>query len=110
VQDANAAVEIVEVRFYFRIRVDSLKHTLACVSCYSSPHPGLLKVSRGTLWSCTRVDSVKVIDVKHISAVIAMVPHRPFPGDELECFFLVEKPGLDATAIGGIDEQTMNVD
>jgi hypothetical protein len=111
VQDTDAAVEIAEVRFYFRIKVNSLEHTLALVSCYSSPHPGLLKASRGTLWSCTQVESVKVIDVKQISAVVAMVPHQPFPGEEGEGrFFLVEKPGLDCSYIGGIDEQTMDVD
>lgn len=106
-------MEIAEVRFYFRIRVNlnSLEHTLACVSCYSPPHPGLLQASRGTLWSCTRLESIKVIDVKHISAVVAMVPHRPFSGEEGEGrFFLVEKPGLDTSHIGGIVEQAMDVD
>lgn len=104
-------MEIAEVRFYFRIRANSLEHTLAFVSCYSPPHPGLLEASQGTLWSCTRVGSVKVIDVKHISAVVAMVPHQPFPGEEGEQrFFLVEKPGLDSSYIGGIYEQAMDVD
>jgi hypothetical protein len=46
--------------------------------------------------------------VKHISAVVAMVPHQPFPGG-VECFFLVQKSGLDARTIGGIDEQ-MTID
>jgi hypothetical protein len=100
-------VEIAEVRFYFRISVNAVEHTLAFVSCYSPPHSGLLKASQGTLWSCTRIESVRVIDVKHISAVVAMVPHQPFPGDKR--FFLVEKPGLDTSYIGGIDEQ-MDVD
>lgn len=106
-------MEIAEVHFYFRIKAnsESLEHTLAFVSCYSPPHPGLLNASQGTLWSCTRVESVKVIDVKHISAVVAMVPHQPFQGEEGEGrFFLVEKPGLDSSYIGGIDEQSMDVD
>jgi len=51
---------------------------------------------------------VKVIDVKSISAVVAMVPHQPFPGEER--FFLVEKPGLDTTTIGGIEEGMMDID
>jgi hypothetical protein len=55
------------------------------------------------------VESVKVIDVKHISAVVAMVPHQPFQEEEGR-FFLVEKPGLDSNYIGGIDEQAMDVD
>jgi hypothetical protein len=104
-------VEIAEVHFYFRITANSLEHTLAFVSCYSPPHPGLLEASQGTLWSSTRLGSVKVVDVKHISAVVAMVPHRPFSGEEEEeRFFLVEKPGLDSSYIGGIHEQAMDVD
>jgi hypothetical protein len=37
-----------------------------------------------------------------------MVPHEPFPGEK--CFFLVEKPGLDVTTMGGKDEEMMDVD
>ena len=81
--------------------------TLSFISCYSQPHEGLLQASRSTLWSCTR-GVTKVIDVKSISAIIAMVPHQPFPG--VEHLFLVEKPGLDSTTIRGIDEEMMDVD
>jgi hypothetical protein len=105
VQGTN--VIIAEVHFYFRIMLGSQNLTLACISCYSQPHEGLLKASRGTLWSCTH-GVTKVIDVKSISAVVAMVPHQPFPGEER--LFLVEKPGLDTTTIGGIDEQMMDID
>lgn len=100
-------VEIAEVRFYFRISSGPRDLTLACVSCYSPPHEGLLQASRGTLWSCTRSEVAKVIDIKSISAVVAMVPHQPFPGEDR--FFLVEKPGLDTSTIGGIDEGMMDL-
>ena len=106
-QGANAIVEIAEVLFYFIITINQ-DVTLACVSCYSQPHQDLLKASQGTLLSCTHQRTVKVIDVKSISAVVAMVPHQPFPGEEH--FFLVEKPGLDTTTIGGKDEEIMDVD
>jgi hypothetical protein len=103
-------VEIAEVRFYFRITTgpQAQELTLACVSCYSSPHEGLLQASRGTLWSCIHPEVTKVIDVKSISAVVAMVLHQPFPGEER--WFLVEKPGLDTLIIGGIDEEMMDLD
>jgi hypothetical protein len=108
VQGANSVVEIAEVLFYFIISGTIDRDlTLACVSCYSQPHQDLLKASQGTLLSCTRQGTVKVIDVKSISDVVAMVPHQPFPGEER--FFLVEKPGLDTT-IGGNDEEIMDVD
>jgi hypothetical protein len=83
--------------------------TLACVSCYSQPHADLLQVSRNTLWSCTHQEAVKVVDVKSITAVVAMVPHEPFAVGE-QHFFLVEKPGLDTAIIGGNDEELMDVD
>ena len=100
-------VIIAEVHFYFRITVGSQDLTLEFISCYSQPHKGLLQASWSTLLSCTR-GVTKVIDVKSISAVVAMVPHQPFPG--VERLFLVEKPGLDSTTIGGIDEEMMDVD
>ena len=103
-QGANPIVEIAEVLFYFIITINQ-DVTLACVCSYSQPHQDLLKASQGTLLSCTRQGTV---NVKSISAVVAMVPHQPFPGEE--CFFLVEKPGLDTTTIGGKDEEMMDVD
>jgi hypothetical protein len=63
------------------------------VSVYSPPDVKLLEDSHYTLWSCTyQGDSaVKVIDVKAIAAVIAMVPHQPFPDATVGRFFVVEK-------------------
>jgi hypothetical protein len=101
-------VEFAEVCFYFMITVKSQDIALACVSCYSRPHEGLLQASRATLWSCTRHGPTKVIDIKSILAVVAMVPHQPFPGEER--LFLVEKPGLDTTTIGGKDEEMGDMD
>lgn len=101
-------MEIAEVLFYFIITINNKDLTLACVSCYGQPHKYLIKASQGTLLSYTHHGVVKVIDVKSISAVVAMVPHQPFPGEDR--FFLVEKPGLDTTTIGGKDEEMMEVD
>ena len=76
------------------------------VSLYSPPYPGLLEQSCYTLWSCTHSGDVglKVIDIATIESVVAMVPHQPVPGDIVECFFVVEKPGLDVARLGGITE------
>lgn len=73
------------------------------VFSYSSPHAGLLGLSYHTLWSCTNQGdaSLKVIDVKSIAAVVAMVPHQPFAEDPIQRFFVVEKPGLDVASLGG---------
>jgi hypothetical protein len=45
-----------------------------------------------------------VIDVKEIAAVIAMVPHQPFPDATVGHFFVVEKPGLYVAWLGGSTE------
>jgi hypothetical protein len=106
-QGGNGMTEVAEVRFYFVLTIGTQDLILACVLCYSKPHEGLLQASQGTLWSCTCQGTIKIIDVKSISAVVAMVPHQPFPGEE--CFFLVEKPGLDITTIGQNNEETMDM-
>ncbi len=99
---------LAEVCFYFIITVKSQNIALACVLCYSWPHKGLLQASRATLWSCTCHGPTKVINIKSILAVIAMVPHQPFPRDKR--LFLVEKPGLDMTTIEGKDEEMGDMD
>ena len=68
------------------------------------PHQELLELSYNTLLSCTLEMEVKVIEVQSICAVVAMVPHHPFP-EELR-YFVVEKPGLDVTSLGGVTEAT----
>jgi hypothetical protein len=88
--------------------IGDTEKTLAMVSMYSPPHDLLLTLSYNTLWSCTYQGnrSLRVIDAKLIAAVVAMVPHQPFPEDSssVERFFVVEKPGLDVSSLGGVTE------
>ena len=88
--------------------IDDTEKTLAMVSIYSPPHALLLTLSYNTLWSCTYRGnhSLRVIDVKSIAAVVAMVPHQPFSENSSpdERFFVVEKPGLDVSSLGGDTE------
>lgn len=80
---------------------------LALVSLYSPPHAGLFEASNGTVLSCTYrgVANIKVINISSIVSVVAMVPHDPFPnGDRQEQYFVAEKPGLEATVLGGFVE------
>jgi hypothetical protein len=88
------------------VAIGNAKKTLVMVSVYSPPHVELLTLSYHTLWSSTYQGDVSliVIDVKSITAVVAMVPHQPFPGDSVERFFVVEKPGLDVASLGGSTE------
>jgi hypothetical protein len=50
--------------------------------------------------------ALKVVNAKTIDAVVAMVPLSPenFTGDTTGWFFVVEKPGLDVSHMGGNDE------
>jgi hypothetical protein len=74
------------------------------ISLYSHPHRELYEFSFHTLLSCAPTGGIWVIDAKSILSVVAMVPHLPFPGDILERYFVVEKPGLDVACLGGVVE------
>ena len=41
--------------------------------------------------------------VKSVMSVVGMAPHYPFPG-ALDRYFVIEKPGLDTTFLGGVAE------
>ena len=79
---------------------------LALISVYSPPHAGLFEASNGTVLSCTYHGDarLKVIDISSIVSVVSMIPHNPFAnGDTQEQYFVAEKPGLEATVLGGIE-------
>ena len=75
------------------------------MSIYSSPNEALLKDSQNTVWSCEYQgdEALKVIDIRAITAVVAMVPF-PGPGVLQGKVFVVEKPSLDVAHLGGNDE------
>ncbi|KZS87307.1 hypothetical protein SISNIDRAFT_419766 [Sistotremastrum niveocremeum HHB9708] len=103
---ASNQIIIAEVQYYFQLPVKGVEQTVALVSIYSPPHPTLLAHSHQTLWSSTYQgrSALAIYNVKQIASVVAMVPHKPFPGDPTARFFLVEKPGLDVAHMGGRDE------
>lgn len=72
---------------------------------YSDVDRNLLKASYGTLLSLSYSgdQSIAVIDVKMIEAVVAMVPHFPY-GNHIQKYFVVEKPGLAVASLGGVIE------
>jgi len=77
--------------------------TVAMISVYSRPDPELLQRSTQTVWSCKHEgeQALKLVDVKSIQSVVAMIPHRPTlpSGVEEERFFLLEKPGLGLVTV-----------
>ena len=87
--------------------VDGEEMTLAILSMYSSPSQELLQASYHTLWSCTYQGDMGlvIVDVKSITAVVAMIPNGPnFPGGMADQFFVVERPGLDVAHMGENNE------
>ncbi|KAG2741861.1 hypothetical protein P692DRAFT_20879761 [Suillus brevipes Sb2] len=71
----------------------------------TEPHPDheLLELSFHAASSCKQIEGdIRVIDVKSITDVIGMVPHRPTlpSGVTEDRYFLVEKPGLDIATFG----------
>jgi hypothetical protein len=77
---------------------------VAVISLFSLPDNELLELSSHVVASCTYYgdDDIRVIDIKSITDVVAMVPHRPrLPSGVVEDrFFMVEKPGLDVASFG----------
>jgi hypothetical protein len=98
-------IRFAEIYYYFRSVIGETEMSLAIVSLYSLPHKDLLESSYHTLLSCSYLGdtSLCVINVKSIMSVVAMAPHQPFPGT-LDRYFVVEKPGLDITVLGGVAE------
>ena len=99
---------LAEVYFFIHIRHNGEELGLALVSLYSNPDIDLLCLSHDALWSCEyQGDSaLKVIDVRIIKSVVAMIPHSPAIGGQeaRDRFFLVEKPGFDVALIAGTEE------
>jgi hypothetical protein len=98
------------VLYYLLLPVTQVQRTaVAVVALYSLPHARLLELSSDTLMSCTHLGDagIKVIEVKSITAVIAMVPHQPrLGGDPPELrYFVVEKPGEDVAQLAGAIEE-----
>ncbi|TBU45493.1 hypothetical protein BD309DRAFT_860050, partial [Dichomitus squalens] len=107
-----------EVQFFFRLQrmredggTDDVDMTLAMVSKFTAPDAAIVRESYGTLLACRYQGeaSRKVIDVKEIASVIAMVPLPP-RREEAEDpraaelysnrFFVMEQLGFDSSCIG----------
>jgi hypothetical protein len=92
-----------EIQFFFQATINDSTKTLALVSNYSPPNLDLLRQSYKTLWTChyQGAEDIRVIDVKNIHSVVAVVP---FPFNQQK-FFICEKIGLEVTTLGGIEEE-----
>ena len=98
-------VHIGEVQFYFRSNHSGAERAYALVSVWSEPDQRLLRESANTVYSCAYVgqSDLRVIHVKAIASVVAMVPMTPRDGDRSSRFFFLEKPRLEITHLGDVD-------
>jgi hypothetical protein len=82
-----------------------MERAYALVSVWSDPDMDLLRESSETVYSCRyRGDAcLRVIDVKTITSVVAMIPMTPRDADSSTHFFLLEKPGLEIQRLGDIN-------
>ena len=89
------------MQFYFRSNHSSTERAYALVSVWSEPDTDLLRESVNTVYSCVYMgeEDLRIIDVKAIVSVVAMVPMTPHNRDQSAQFFLLEKPGLAITQL-----------
>ncbi|KAF8260469.1 hypothetical protein EI94DRAFT_1610749 [Lactarius quietus] len=92
------------IKFFFWSEHSGVVHTYALISVWSEPDATLLQESVNMVYSCAysaKMD-LRVIEVKLIQSVVAMIPMTPRDGDRSPRFFLLEKPGLEITHLGDI--------
>ncbi|KAI0317099.1 hypothetical protein OF83DRAFT_1059256, partial [Amylostereum chailletii] len=113
----NGQQDIAEVQYFYRVRLSPVSPTatreeletgvltLALVSVFERPNPMMLDELYGAAWIAAYGGrtNLRVIPVKDLIAVVAMVPQVFLPEiyerrgyiDGMKCY-LLEKPGLDA--------------
>jgi hypothetical protein len=89
--------------------IHNQQKTLTLVSKFTQPHPALLKQSFQTVFACHHNgnNSLILIEVSTIQAVVAMVSHQ-FPRIDGIYFYLIEHPGLDLLTMSGAGEDIMD--
>jgi hypothetical protein len=74
--DIDGAPVFAEVEFFFQLRFGEELHSLALVTMFSAPDQEVLESSSHAAYICHRggTDTLTVVDVKAITAVVSMVP------------------------------------
>lgn len=106
----QGTIRFAEARFYFRIGSD-VRKTLAIASLFSMPDEAIYQHTHGVLTVCEyrgeQIDEKKedaqslvVIEIESIKAVVGMVPFGERAEGQNPRFFLAEKLGLDVYDLG----------
>lgn len=92
-----------EVMYYTRLAVgegDDLQFTnVAVVRMFTRPNVAMLHESHSTVAVCEATDTFWVLNIRNILSVIALVPKsfQLADGTMGECYFVVEKAGLNVS-------------
>ncbi len=93
------------------VNVGKTKRPLAMAAFYGAPDECLYERSSKTYVSVPhlRDTGIRVIDIKKIESVVAMVPDHSYglthqDGTQDDRWFLMEKPGLKMSSMVGMDE------
>jgi hypothetical protein len=104
----NGTSAFAEVEYFFRLRFGDIIHSLALVSFFSPPDQDILKLSNNAAYICFHggIDSLVVVDIKAISAVVSMVPDYEVTvdGDVVipdNRFSMLEAPFLKLATLSG---------
>ncbi|KAF7312856.1 hypothetical protein MKEN_00969900 [Mycena kentingensis (nom. inval.)] len=89
---------IAQIQYFF---LAGEREALAVAALYEPPKRELLEKSYGTLWVSRGIQRMVVLRDVDILTVVAMVPHTV---DGEDAFYLVEKPGLDVSRMGGFND------
>ncbi|EIW73857.1 hypothetical protein CONPUDRAFT_68274 [Coniophora puteana RWD-64-598 SS2] len=94
-----------EVRYYFIAKINDVTMGFAMVSLYGRPDVQLRDKSLNNIHACRYHGdtALRVINVKTIQSVVAMVPHK-FPNHNEILHFAMEKPGLDVAVFGALED------
>ncbi|KIJ57914.1 hypothetical protein HYDPIDRAFT_184253 [Hydnomerulius pinastri MD-312] len=86
-----------KLRIARMIKVNWRFADVALIKLFSAADQELLALSHKTVPSCIALQDIRVIQIKNILSVVAIIPHTPrLPSGVMQDrFFVVEKPGLD---------------
>ena len=116
--DIEGTSTIAEVEYFFWLQFDDTVYSLALVSVFSPPDPDILELSNHAAYICRHggTDTLIVVDVKAITAVVSMVPDYQVTanGDIItpeNSFSLMEAPFIRVVALcDTIEDDTDGID
>ena len=92
--------------FYFTKTIRGETRAFALISPYSAPNEHLLNASHNTLIVCRYQSEaiLWVVEIRSILSVVAMIPFPFLINGHSDCYYMVEKIGLDVLDVDTRDD------